>query len=76
MIQRDPDKVRIWKILVIARDVSEEIFLNTISRRLNTYIMVPPKFDPICEATAGTGMLRDRCSKSWENSTGKPDPDI
>ena len=47
---RDPDSVRIWTILVTACDVSEEVFLNTIIRRLNTYIMVPPMFDPICEA--------------------------
>ncbi len=46
---RDPKSVKVWTILVTASDVSEEVVLNTIIRRMNTYILVPPMFDAICE---------------------------
>ncbi|MES2492516.1 MAG: TIGR03857 family LLM class F420-dependent oxidoreductase [Pseudomonadota bacterium] len=46
---RDPKSVKVWSILVTASDVSEEVVLNSIIRRMNTYILVPPMFDAICE---------------------------
>jgi 5,10-methylenetetrahydromethanopterin reductase len=64
---RDPDSVKVWTILVTASDATEEAFLNTIIRRLNTYILVPYMFDDICDANGWDKsvpvMLRAELSK-------------
>ena len=36
---RDPKSVKIWTIMVTACDVSEEIMLTTVIRRMNTYLL-------------------------------------
>lgn len=38
---RDPDEIKIWAILAAACEVSEEVELMTIIRRLNTYLFFP-----------------------------------
>ena len=46
---KDPDKIRIWTILMTACDVPEEKYLSWIIRRMNTYLVFPSLFDSICE---------------------------
>lgn len=40
-VGRDPSKIKVWAILATACDVSEEVELLTIVRRLNTYLFFP-----------------------------------
>jgi 5,10-methylenetetrahydromethanopterin reductase len=47
---RDPKSVKVWTILVTACEVSEDIMLKDIVRRMNTYLLFPPMFDSICDA--------------------------
>lgn len=47
---KDPAKFRVWTILMTACEVPEEVMLQTIIRRINTYALFPPAFDLICEA--------------------------
>ncbi|MET0984391.1 MAG: TIGR03857 family LLM class F420-dependent oxidoreductase [Steroidobacteraceae bacterium] len=42
---RDPAKIKIWAILAAACEVSEEIELTTIVRRLNTYLFFPRQWN-------------------------------
>jgi 5,10-methylenetetrahydromethanopterin reductase len=45
---RDPASVRVWTILVTACEVSEETMLNTIVRRMNTYMYFPFFVEALC----------------------------
>jgi 5,10-methylenetetrahydromethanopterin reductase len=47
---RDPSSVRIWTIQVTACEVSEELMLSYVVRRMNTYLLFPPMFEAICKA--------------------------
>lgn len=47
---RDPASVRVWTILVTACETTEEVMLQTVIRRMNTYVLFPKQFDVICEA--------------------------
>jgi probable F420-dependent oxidoreductase len=47
---RDPKDLRIWAILPTACEVPEDVFLQTIIRRINTYVIYPHMFDVVCEA--------------------------
>ena len=47
---RDPAEVTIWAILVTACEVPEETYLNSIIRRMNTYLLAPGMFEAVCEA--------------------------
>jgi len=64
---RDPKSIKVWTILVTASDASEEVILNTIIRRLNTYLLVPPMFDVICAANgwdrSTPGRIREELRK-------------
>lgn len=46
---RDPGEVQVWAILVTACEVSEEVYLKTIIRRMNTYLYVPGFFETLCQ---------------------------
>lgn len=46
---RDPASVRVWSIQVTACEQSEEIMLNTVVRRMNTYLLTP-MFEGVCQA--------------------------
>lgn len=45
---RDPASVTVWAIMVTACEVSEETMLNSIIRRMNTYLYVPGMFEALC----------------------------
>ena len=45
---RDPASVRVWTILVTACEVPEETMLNTIVRRMNTYMYFPFFVEALC----------------------------
>ena len=45
---RDPDEVTIWTILVTACEVPEEVWLNSVVRRMNTYLLAPGMFEALC----------------------------
>ena len=47
---RDPASVKIWTILVTACEVPEEVMLQTVVRRMNTYMVVGKAFAPTLEA--------------------------
>jgi 5,10-methylenetetrahydromethanopterin reductase len=47
---RDPAQFKVWTILMTACEVPEETMLQTIIRRINTYVLFPPVFDVICDA--------------------------
>jgi 5,10-methylenetetrahydromethanopterin reductase len=47
---KDPDKFKVWTILMTACEVPEETMLQTIIRRINTYVLFPPLFDVICDS--------------------------
>jgi 5,10-methylenetetrahydromethanopterin reductase len=47
---RDPAAVRVWAILVTACEVPEETMLETIIRRLGTYVMLPSFLEGFCIA--------------------------
>jgi probable F420-dependent oxidoreductase len=47
---KDPAKFRVWTTLMTACEVPEEVMLQTIIRRINTYILFPEAFDVICDA--------------------------
>lgn len=47
---RDPASVRVWAILVTACEVPEETMLNTIVRRMNTYMYFPFFVEALCRA--------------------------
>ncbi len=46
---RDPASIKIWTILMTACEVPEEVMLQTIIRRMNTYVLFPPSFNLTCE---------------------------
>ena len=45
---RDPAEVAIWTILVTACEVPEEVWLNSVIRRMNTYLLAPGMFEVLC----------------------------
>ena len=47
---KDPAKFRVWTILITACEVSEEVMLQTIIRRINTYALLPEALEAICDA--------------------------
>jgi len=47
---RDPARVRVWTILLTACETPEEVVLQTVIRRINTYLLFPKLFDLICDA--------------------------
>jgi hypothetical protein len=71
---RDPKSVKVWSILVTASDVSEEVVLNTIIRRMNTYILVPPMFDALCELNGWDPGVAQRIRDELKSFDGAPKP--
>jgi 5,10-methylenetetrahydromethanopterin reductase len=54
---RDPDEVTIWTVLVTACEVPEEVWLASIVRRMNTYLLAPGMFEAVCEANGWDASL-------------------
>lgn len=73
---RDPKSVKVWTILVTASDVSEEVVLNTIIRRMNTYILVPPMFDAICELNGWDPATAQKIRDELKKLDGAPKPGL
>ena len=71
---RDLKSVKVWSILVTASDVSEEVVLNTIIRRMNTYILVPPMFDALCELNGWDPGVAQRIRDELKSFDGAPKP--
>ncbi len=71
---RDPKSVRVWSILVTASDVSEETVLNTIIRRMNTYVLVPPMFDALCDLNGWDPGVAQRIRDELKLFDGAPRP--
>lgn len=46
---RDPQSIKIWSILATACEVSEEVELRYIIRRLNTYLFFPRQWNATCK---------------------------
>jgi len=57
---RDPNAVRIWTVQVTACEVSEEDFLSSVVRRMNTYVLFPPMMSAVCEANGWDPAIVDR----------------
>ncbi|HVW31134.1 MAG TPA: TIGR03857 family LLM class F420-dependent oxidoreductase, partial [Acidimicrobiia bacterium] len=47
---RDPDSVALWSCLVVACEADEDRMLETIVRRLTTYVQLPDYGELICAA--------------------------
>jgi 5,10-methylenetetrahydromethanopterin reductase len=54
---RDPEDVTIWAILVTACEVPEEVWLSSIVRRMNTYLLAPGMFEAVCEVNGWDASL-------------------
>jgi 5,10-methylenetetrahydromethanopterin reductase len=71
---RDPSRVRVWTILLTACETSEEVMLQTVIRRINTYLLFPKLFDLICDANGWdksvAADLRRRVQAMNSSSTG------
>lgn len=71
---RDPAEVKVWSVLVTACEVSEETFLYSIIRRMNTYLQFPDFFARLCEKngwdTAKIPVLRAALAEADSGGAG------
>jgi 5,10-methylenetetrahydromethanopterin reductase len=74
---RDPSSVKVWTILMTACNVSEESMLNTIIRRMNTYLLAPKSiFDAKCIANGWDIDTADRAREELRRLDGPPRPGL
>jgi 5,10-methylenetetrahydromethanopterin reductase len=71
---RNPKSVKVWAILMAACEVSEEVMLQTIIRRINTYVLFPPLFDGICDANGWDRSVAVEVRKAMAEIDGVPKP--
>ena len=57
---KDPDRVRVWTILITACDLPEDEMLSFVVRRMNTYLAFPGMYNAICEANGWDPAVLDR----------------
>lgn len=54
---RDPAEVTVWAILVTACEVPEEVWLASVVRRMNTYLLAPGMMEAVCAANGWDASL-------------------
>jgi 5,10-methylenetetrahydromethanopterin reductase len=69
---RDPASVKIWTVLMTACEVPDDVMLQTIVRRINTYVMFPSMFDAICDANGWDKAVATQIRKALAEIDGKP----
>ena len=67
---RDPDKIKIWSILATACDVSEEVELMTIIRRLNTYLFFPAEWKATLSINGWDPKIADKLREQLQKIDG------
>jgi 5,10-methylenetetrahydromethanopterin reductase len=67
---RDPSKVKVWAILAAACEVSEEIELKTIIRRLNTYLLFPRQWKATLKINGWDPAVAERLTASLAQIDG------
>ncbi|MET0661339.1 MAG: TIGR03857 family LLM class F420-dependent oxidoreductase [Steroidobacteraceae bacterium] len=71
---KDPAKFRVWTILMTACQVPEDVMLQWIVRRTNTYALFPPAFDAICDANGWDKDVAVKVRKLLKELDGAPKP--
>ncbi len=69
---RDPARIKVWAILAAACEVPEELELNYIIRRLNTYLFFPRQWDATCKINNWDPKVADRLREELARIDGKP----
>lgn len=57
---RDPERVRVWAILITACELPEEVMLPMVVRRMNTYFAFKGMYEVICKANGWNPALLDK----------------